>query len=563
MNGKTTNYEELISYFTRAYQHSEEESMKKLFQSFIKSWVDCIRKRDGKEDNIYEEMLSKVDLSLKSLEVEKKDEKPLEELPMNEEKSSEISNNFENETSNTGNAVEESSRVGSIENGESTFTDVTGDITEPNGNDNIENELTDEQKKLDKYLQEHIFNDSKIKEEYEELKEKLGIDLENPNDVLIQTWVNNYKEFISNYDLDKDIMLDNMEKLFVDIYGKEEWFNFAKDIYTNENIVKKEETKSNEGPSLDDFEEKKESDNVDTSNVSTKTEMSENLDGNNKGVVPSEGISSDVSPEDEKSDKKEDTTPNVSDESKKTDEIDKGKSGTEKEIPEDALKIVSMEKPVGKVQLGELAVKYLVPIALMAVSNSLIPLGLIWIAVAKFGTPVWNFIEEKWYNNISVERFLKEYDLISKKAGEKGFVLIDKKTGKMITKADVGKERYDEIKQELIKIGAMDSSLFERFEKVPVLSWGLKCAKGLIEKTKDLVSSRKEYKNMCKVKEQLMKNATSSEEYYEYKNAKVVYKNNKFCLVDKNGNIINENIVNKVQAEENVVEEVESKGRSK
>ncbi len=85
----------------------------------------------------------------------------------------------------------------------------------------------------------------------------------------------------------------------------------------------------------------------------------------------------------------------------------------------------------------------------------IVPSGLA-LLLAPLGVKIYKMFKDYRYRNSKLEKFLSENDLEIDKDGK---TIINKETGETITEESLGKEQYNFIKKQLIKIGGMESKL--------------------------------------------------------------------------------------------------------
>ena len=170
------SYETLITYFVNAYKNTNDQSFKKEAQNIVKTNINKLNAIDPKTKDECINILLKVGLSEKDL-----------------------------------NHVE----IGKKETEYSEFT---------------------------QYIENNINNNSNkyIKHEFNKLLKQLYKDMKQPNRLLIETWNNNYKDFVERYSLDKVIMLDYLKYLLNEKYNIREYIVTNKKTIESENKIKTE-----------------------------------------------------------------------------------------------------------------------------------------------------------------------------------------------------------------------------------------------------------------------------------------------------------------------------------
>ena len=110
-----------------------------------------------------------------------------------------------------------------------------------------EKETIEKEETLEEYIFFNIYRNENqtIGDEFQKIVLKLQADLKNPNDVLIETWVNNYLAFVDKYEkeLDKEKMIKYMFDLFKK-YDKENKYtdNLSNIIKKTNSSVEKDKT---------------------------------------------------------------------------------------------------------------------------------------------------------------------------------------------------------------------------------------------------------------------------------------------------------------------------------
>lgn len=110
-----------------------------------------------------------------------------------------------------------------------------------------EKETIEKEETLEEYIFFNIYRNENqtIGDEFQKIVLKLQADLKNPNDVLIETWVNNYVAFVDKYEkeLDKEKMIKYMFELFKK-YDKENKYssNLSNILKKTNSSVEKDKT---------------------------------------------------------------------------------------------------------------------------------------------------------------------------------------------------------------------------------------------------------------------------------------------------------------------------------
>ena len=115
-----------------------------------------------------------------------------------------------------------------------------------------EKETIEKEETLEEYIFFNIYRNENqaIGDEFQKIVLKLQVDLKNPNDVLIETWVNNYLAFVDKYE--KELDKEKMIKYMFDLFKKYDKENKYTDNLSN--IIKK----TNSSVEEDKTEEKEE-----------------------------------------------------------------------------------------------------------------------------------------------------------------------------------------------------------------------------------------------------------------------------------------------------------------
>lgn len=223
---------------------------------------EVITKYNSLLDNLQKNLLSKTNFEYRELaeksyltifnilkSIEKKDDKYYDE--MLEKAGIKNYSNTKDEKTN----INDNESV--IDANEKTDINKEKDKTENKEDNSQEFELASEEELL-KYIEQLEKNSPEIKVELINLSNKLKSDLENPNDTLIETWVNNYKDFIKKNNLDEKIMMTYMMKLFklYDIHKK--YTSYYEKLKDNSNSLENETDKN----SKNDKDSKKDSDTL-------------------------------------------------------------------------------------------------------------------------------------------------------------------------------------------------------------------------------------------------------------------------------------------------------------
>lgn len=114
-----------------------------------------------------------------------------------------------------------------------------------------EKETIEKEETLEEYIFFNIYRNENqaIGDEFQKIVLKLQADLKNPNDVLIETWVNNYLAFVDKYEkeLDKEKMIKYMFDLF-EKYDKENKYtdNLSNIIKKTNSSVEEDKTEEKE-----------------------------------------------------------------------------------------------------------------------------------------------------------------------------------------------------------------------------------------------------------------------------------------------------------------------------
>ena len=114
-----------------------------------------------------------------------------------------------------------------------------------------EKETIEKEETLEEYIFFNIYRNENqaIGDEFQKIVLKLQADLKNPNDVLIETWVNNYLAFVDKYEkkLDKEKMIKYMFDLFKK-YDKENKYtdNLSNIIKKTNSSVEEDKTEEKE-----------------------------------------------------------------------------------------------------------------------------------------------------------------------------------------------------------------------------------------------------------------------------------------------------------------------------
>ena len=138
-----------------------------------------------------------------------------------------------------------------------------------------EKETIEKEETLEEYIFFNIYRNENqaIGDEFQKIVLKLQADLKNPNDVLIETWVNNYLAFVDKYE--KELDKEKMIKYMFDLFKKYDKENKYTDNLSN--IIKK----TNSSVEEDKTEEKEETVIVEPINNEDKV-VEENIEEPNK-----------------------------------------------------------------------------------------------------------------------------------------------------------------------------------------------------------------------------------------------------------------------------------------
>ena len=324
--------------------------------------------------------------------------------------------------------------------------------------DSIDDVLSNEQKEAIEYVKKNIYdgNDNKIIEDFNNLFEQLKNDMENPNDKLIETWINNYKDFVISNKFDENIMFNYMEYIFENQYkySKDNLVDIYKNIGEGKDKSEEEPVKDDEGKDTPEEEPVKDDEGKDK---------------------PEEEPEKD----DEGKDKSEEE-PEKGDEGKDTPEEEPEKGHEGKDKPEE-LKIVSIKKPT-KSNIKNKAISAAVGFLFGGIVFGAPLAYIIYKVSSKIG-------EIKYEKDLKT--FMKENNLDIKWDNSKigGTVLDVSEEGKANPlSVDIDKERYDFIKNSLLKIGAIE----DKEEKIEKNYKENNLAKRLVIRAKSYFQKRKE-----------------------------------------------------------------------
>jgi len=448
-------YNNLVNYLTKVVKNSEDSELVRNSRISATKFINLLYKYEQKDKSVYEQMLSEISVDKSELTVE------VEKLDNSETK--------KNETS------------------------------------------------CEEYVNSEILNskDSNLKEEFERLMDKLEEDLKLPNDKLIETWMKNYRDFILNYGLDEKQMIDFMISKF-EVYDEENIYSAEelKEMYENietktENDIKsEEENKPNE-------EEKKEEENKpseeETKEEENKPSEEEKKEEENK---PSEEEKKEEENKPSEEEKKEEKNKPSEEETKEENKPDEQIVNNKKVVP---LKIKSVKKQtLSKTEKLGLTATGLAILSTPALFSAMFTTFLPITASVGLGYGIYRLIKNRHYNNNTLYNYLKENgfaidsnnNLIQRTVSEDG-----KTVEKTITEESVGKEQYENIKKNLMKIGAMENKLINiEYMKNKLASLLLKS-----DTVKNVYNKYKEHKKNKKIQKTMLENTTDYMEIMDIK----------------------------------------------
>lgn len=490
-NNDVKRYENIMRYFTKAYKSTNDSAFKSLSQDIVGHYVDSITELDPSKKDSYTSVLKEVGLFTVKTDIIKSDYKE-----------------------NNDGIVKQNDI-----NKRTTFEQVKKEQSQG------------EYQACFDYIDNYIAKNTDAKNELCNLLNQLKTDMESPNDVLISTWVKNYKDFVRSYSLDEKMMCDYLKYIFVVKYENQISFDEIEKLYLDDNIIEldvKDDKKENE---LSDS-------NKNNSDIVKPSEDSNNeiIDDKEKDVsekltsMPIEPKVDITKSEDKKSEIGENVenpshkvSENKDNKAKVDDKLSEKKSETlsNEEKPE-ALKIVNIEKP-----LKQGMNRFIMPLSIIALlfvgGTSLLPIALNsafkWLLVTKGVDLIFKGINNFKYKQ-KLRKILDENGLdIIYEEGKKGGTLIDKKTKKEIT-VDIDKARYDNIKNALISIKAIESKPKTENDVSNPLIKGVYKVNSL---TKNLVNRADKYFKKKKEQKQLIKAATSYEEKMRVNNSSLEF----------------------------------------
>ena len=189
-----STYKDLVKYFTNIAKTSKDAYLITFAKDSVKDFVNQLYVIEKGEKEIYERMLEEVNIE--------KDK--LVSIDINENNVP-VENNTEDNTIPT------------------------------------ENPTEDKGKEEPKDYTEYINNlDENIKQDLKKLEDKLIEDLKNPNDALIDTWVKNFKDYVTKNNLEEKYMIDFMKNIFINHDKDKKYVDNIEEIYKNGEIKNKE-----------------------------------------------------------------------------------------------------------------------------------------------------------------------------------------------------------------------------------------------------------------------------------------------------------------------------------
>lgn len=419
-NEKLINtYTDLIKYFSNVTKKSDDKLLIECSKNFVVDFVNKLCKLEQKEKEVYEKMLEEIEIDKSKLiydfnkELEdnniKQDSDPLKK---EDEKQSPNPSDEENKENDL-----------------------------PKDDSSIEDEMG-------KYVEEKVYK-TELRLKIKRLEQIIEEDLKNPNDVLIETWIKNYKDFVVENDLEEKYMIQYMKNIFKIYDTDKKYIDKIEEIYKNIDI-KKDDKKTDS--KTNDSNEKVE-------DIGNLKEDGKKTDDSNKKDEELE-------------------------EEKENDNKDNSEKLSEENLENKPIKIVSTKKTTyskaEKIGLGVLSIACLsTPFITPAV-------------IIAFMTH--RLYKNHKYKNSKLMDFLTENGFNISKENE----LIDEETEKPITEETIGKVQYQEVKKELLRMGALESKFIsEEYKKNKFLSvlMGLNPVKRLKDIKKNIEAKKEAIKN--------------------------------------------------------------------
>ena len=320
-------------------------------------------------------------------------------------------------------------------------------VSDINDNKKLDEIMKDSQNRLDnlesnnykEYIENEIVkSDNKnLDIEFQRLVNNLkGINM--PNDVMVETFFKNYKSFIETNQLNEKFMLEYITDLMGTLDKDNNYVPYINDLYN--------------GKTMDEI---KNSVNKNNTTENTNDDLNKvNLDNQN----------------------------NVN---KDNEDLNTLENELEEELGHEPIKIVSTKKTT----MGKPAKIILTALALSTVFNPVTALAnasFVLLGGTAIGYGIYKSYKNKKYRKEDLARVLKHFDIDIREDGK----IIDK-DGNVITEERVGRERYEEIRSSLKKLGALENKLINpSYAKNKLTSMYLN--NGLVKKVKRSFKDKKE-----------------------------------------------------------------------
>ena len=262
-----------------------------------------------------------------------------------------------------------------------------------------------------------------------------------PNDVMVETFFKNYKSFVETNQLNEKFMLEYITDLMGTLDKDNNYVPYINDLYN--------------GKTMDEI---KNSVNKNNTTENTNDDLNkENLDNQN----------------------------NVN---KDNEDLNTLENELEEELGHEPIKIVSTKKTT----MGKPAKIILTALALSTVFNPVTALAnasFVLLGGTAIGYGIYKSYKNKKYRKEDLARVLKHFDIDIREDGK----IIDK-DGNVITEERVGRERYEEIRSSLKKLGALENKLINpSYAKNKLTSMYLN--NGLVKKVKKSFKDKKEQRD--------------------------------------------------------------------
>lgn len=317
------------------------------------------------------------------------------------------------------------------------------DINDNKKIDEIENEVQDKQDSLsydnyEEYVENMIVNNSNqnLKNELNRLTTYLE-SINMPNDVMVETFFKNYKNFVESNNLNEKFMLEYITEYMGSLDKDNSYELYITDLYNGKTMA----------------EIKNKSNTIDSNTIDNS------VDNNKKD-----------------------------NDSKKDDDLNTPENELEEELGNEPIKIVSTKKTV----MGKSPKIILTALALSAIFNPVTALANASFALfngTAIGYGLYKAYKNRKYRKEELANLLRKFDVDLNSDGK----LIDKE-GNVITEERVGRERYEEIRSSLKKIGALENKLINpSYVKNKLTSMYLN--NGLVRKVKSKQQEKKEQKD--------------------------------------------------------------------